>query len=81
MQYLLLPGFAVPIRFGNAVQFQRVGKINAYEIPESLFDLGSDRFRQPVVHDIVNLAEIKEDRQVIDDAIVGVNRHTLVMNR
>ena len=35
---LKLPGFAEAICFGNAVLFQRVGKIDTHEIPESLFD-------------------------------------------
>ena len=56
-------------------------KLMRTKIPESLFDHPADRLRQMIVHDVIDIAEIKKDRQVIDDAVEGVHRPILGLNR
>ena len=57
-----------------------LGKADAHKIPEALFDLFAQRHAQLIVHDIIDIAEVKKYGQVVDDAVDRVLRHILSLN-
>ena len=76
-----MPGFAIVVRLDRAGRSLLLGKADADEIPESFCDHSSERLAQPVVHDVINVAEVKKYRQAVDDALPGFRRNFMGPNR